>query len=660
MRTSLPTGYWRKVLVGSEFTVMVRPLSPRESALFGRALRHGPTFSPRRAHRWWVAAVLSAASLLVPLDAHATVAPSPLTFPLPATSVTSGQDVNVNAVSCASVNTCVFVGTTVVKTASSSRHDVPLVLNEDNGVLTSPQLITTPVDAVASSTSGRSERTGLDAVSCVANGDCVAVGTYATANGFTPFVVSKTAGTWSPSKRLPLPSNAVSANNADALGLSCATITSCVATGSYRAPGSSTIPFISSLTNGTWHSVAAPLPSDADTNSQDAFLDAITCWTPSACVAVGSYAAGVNQVDLVAALNHGVWTATAVAGPSTGASPSNEANALNAVSCWAPWSCAAVGQYGTTTGVGSTVSFSVSGANSATWPGSQWVSTPTLSPTPPTSLSSLFTVSCLAATSCVAGGSYGTPTLQRADVVTSLSSRVASAATLPTSSSASQSSAVTSAACFTATACLLAGTYTQSATGNVEGHLTIPVTPPASPTSVTVVAGNVSARVSWRAPSYDGLSPLTHYRVVATPGTATCVSSPTLNSCTVLGLVNGQTYHVSVVASNDVGDSAPSASSVNFTPATVPSAPTITSITPLAGGWRLTFTPPSTTGGDAIRTYEYSLTSGATWHTRPNGTTGSPLSVAGLQRHHRYRVMIRAINDRGASPHSNTVTVTTK
>ncbi len=639
---------------------MVRPLSPLDSALFGRALRHGPTFSPWRAHRWWAAGLLSSLSMLIPLAANASVAHSPLTFPLPATSVTSGQDVNVNSVSCGSVNTCVFVGTAVVKTATSIRHDVPLVLTEVDGVLTAPLLVTPPTDAITSSKSGRSERTGLDAVSCVATGDCVAVGTYATASGFAPFVATESSGIWSLGKRLPVPTNAVSSNNADALGLSCPTLSSCIATGSYRVAGESTVPFISSNASGSWRSIAAPLPSDADTNSQVAFLDAVSCWTPGACVAVGSYTAGVNQSDLVASLNRGVWTTSAVSGPTTGALPSSEANALNAVSCWAPWSCAAVGQYGTTSGVGSTVSFSVGGANSATWPSSQWVSTPTVSPTPPSSLSTLLTVSCVGATSCVAGGSYGTPTLQHADVVTSLSSRQASAATLPTSAATSQSSALTSDVCFTPTACLVTGTYTQSGTGNVEGHVSIPQTPPLPPTSVTVVAGNESARVSWHAPTYDGLSPVTQYRVTATPGNSTCVSSPALDSCTVLGLTNGVSYRVSVVASNVVGDSAPSASSSNFTPATVPSAPVITSITPLIGGWRLTFTAPSTTGGAVIRTYEYSLTMGATWHTRPNGTTGSPLSVAGLQRHHRYRVMIRAINARGASSHSNTVTVTTK
>jgi hypothetical protein len=101
---------------------------------------------------------------------------------------------------------------------------------------------------------------------------------------------------------------------------------------------------------------------------------------------------------------------------------------------------------------------------------------------------------------------------------------------------------------------------------------TAPATAPAAPTGVVAVSGANSASVSWTAADDNGL-PVTQYRVTASPGGQSCTTTGLL-TCNVVGLINGQQYTFSVVATNALGTSLASIASSPIVPMTVPDAPT--------------------------------------------------------------------------------------
>jgi hypothetical protein len=122
------------------------------------------------------------------------------------------------------------------------------------------------------------------------------------------------------------------------------------------------------------------------------------------------------------------------------------------------------------------------------------------------------------------------------------------------------------------------------------------------------------------------------------------VACPNASSCTIIG-----TYLD--------GYSEGSFASI---PATVPSAPHIQKVTPIAGGFSVTIKAPASNGGIPIATYQYSIDGGTSWKNRQSGTNSTTIVITKLTAHHKYRLAIRAVTQAGAGPKSNVVTATTK
>ena len=75
----------------------------------------------------------------------------------------------------------------------------------------------------------------------------------------------------------------------------------------------------------------------------------------------------------------------------------------------------------------------------------------------------------------------------------------------------------------------------------------------------------------------------------------------------------------------------------------VPTAPgraTISTLTPLVGGFQLNVRPPSSNGGSAITSYQYSVNGGSKWSGLAKRATS--IKVNNLAKGKSYKVMVRA------------------
>jgi hypothetical protein len=107
---------------------------------------------------------------------------------------------------------------------------------------------------------------------------------------------------------------------------------------------------------------------------------------------------------------------------------------------------------------------------------------------------------------------------------------------------------------------------------------------PGAPTAVTAQAASGSATVRWTAPADPGTSPITGYKVTATPGAGAPVeqtSGASTSTAQLSGLTNGTSYAVTVAAVNVVGSGSPSAP-VTITPA----APAVDTLAVTFSKWK--------------------------------------------------------------------------
>ncbi len=177
-----------------------------------------------------------------------------------------------------------------------------------------------------------------------------------------------------------------------------------------------------------------------------------------------------------------------------------------------------------------------------------------------------------------------------------------------------------------------------------------PATVPDAPTNPVATAGNQRVTLTFTAPVNNGGSAITSY-------TATCggqSQSGPASPITVTGLTNGVQVTCTVVATNSVGNSAPSVASNAVTPApTVPDAPTAVVATRGDTQVIVAFSAPLNDGGSAVQNYT------ATCGTQSAMGNSSPVVVLGLTNGVPVSCTVIATNGIGSSlpsTASNTVT----
>ncbi len=187
----------------------------------------------------------------------------------------------------------------------------------------------------------------------------------------------------------------------------------------------------------------------------------------------------------------------------------------------------------------------------------------------------------------------------------------------------------------------------------------LPGTVPDAPVIGAATAGNAQATVSFSPPSSDGGQPILSYTVTASDTTdpanggetATGPSSP----ITLTGLTNGDTYTFTVTAANILGPGPPSAASDTVVPApTVPDAPVIGAATAGNAQATVSFSPPSSDGGQPI--LSYTVTASDTTDPANGGETAtgpnSPITLTGLTNGDTYTFTVTAANILGPGPPS--------
>jgi len=191
-----------------------------------------------------------------------------------------------------------------------------------------------------------------------------------------------------------------------------------------------------------------------------------------------------------------------------------------------------------------------------------------------------------------------------------------------------------------------------------------PATVPGTPSNVMASVDNAQSSVSFMAPA-DGGSLISGYTVTAHPdgvsGTAQDKSaSGSASPIVVTGLTNGTLYDISVVATNGVG--AGPAGTTTVTPATVPGAPTLTSVSPGDGQAQVSWTNATNDGGSTVIGYVVTAhaqgTTGATGDVVAKPTAGSPYTLTGLTNGTSYDVTVAETNARGTGAASAAMSVT--
>lgn len=190
----------------------------------------------------------------------------------------------------------------------------------------------------------------------------------------------------------------------------------------------------------------------------------------------------------------------------------------------------------------------------------------------------------------------------------------------------------------------LTGSYRiQDATGDpereVEGTFTVTVRDKPDAPSAPVVDGMSSRQVvlHWAPPSNNGAE-IKAYRVVYAGGSQACPTT----TCTVTGLTNGTQYTFTVVATNAVGDSAPSPASAPITPDAKPSQPAPPVLVRGDKSIALTWTAPANEG-TPIQSYTIELSSAQGIQRKTVGAV-TQLTWDGLTNGVEYRARIQAKN----------------
>jgi hypothetical protein len=310
-----------------------------------------------------------------------------------------GDGAGVDSVSCASAGNCTAGGT---YSESAGAEFQPFVVDETDGTWG------TAIEVPGMSGLNIGHDGHLTAVSCRTAGNCAAVGFYQDAS-FRPqaFVVDERNGTWSTAVKVPGTTALETGGGAELDSVSCPADGNCVAGGSYghyAESGDTGQPFLVAETNGTWGTATEVSGAEA-LNHGLARVESVSCGTVGNCAAGGFYTDGAGNTEVfVVDETSGSWDSAIQLPGTAGLNHGGLTDRLRTVSCGAAGACVAAGYYGTDdTSADGYHAFVASEANGI-W--SAAIEVPGTAALSPGGAARVDSVSCVSAHDCAAGGTY--------------------------------------------------------------------------------------------------------------------------------------------------------------------------------------------------------------------------------------------------------------
>jgi hypothetical protein len=259
----------------------------------------------------------------------------------------SGADANpsltINSLSCATAGNCSAVG------SFEDRHSngQSFVADEVKGVWKRAQAVTLPAGAGATI-----QNSEIHSIDCWSPGNCSAIGSYldnaspdSHAQGLE---INEVRGTWQRARETVVPANANADPYVDINQVACTHSGNCVAVGSFISADNATEGLIIPEVRGTWKSaIAAVLPGNASA-FPSALLSEVTCVSTGNCTAIGTYTNVSGDVEGMSVTEtHATWSrALAMVMPSGAATnPHTFFYGYGGLACPSVGNCSAGGQY---------------------------------------------------------------------------------------------------------------------------------------------------------------------------------------------------------------------------------------------------------------------------------------------------------------------------
>ncbi len=200
---------------------------------------------------------------------------------------------------------------------------------------------------------------------------------------------------------------------------------------------------------------------------------------------------------------------------------------------------------------------------------------------------------------------------------------------------------------------LLSDVYTFTLV-NALPEIVVEPTAPVAPASLTVMAGNAQATLTWAvvegADSYEYSKDGGTFWAPIPAADITMNDDGTMSSYTVMDLMNGTEYMFHVRAVNSVGDGAASAVATATPMVPVDAPGPVTGLTATAGDGQVMLSWTGPTTGGAVDSYEYSMNGGVSWMpiTDSDAET-TEHTVMDLTNGQDYSFIVRAVNSAGNS-----------